>query len=85
MNKPFPQRVIHLDFHTMPRVHDVGAETTRSGISSTVRVSLRTDGAMPRKVYLAPSRENLDFSVAGNYAKVSIPEVCGYQLVVFEM
>ena len=26
MNRPFPQRAVHLDFHTMPRVYDVGAE-----------------------------------------------------------
>lgn len=49
-----------------------------------VAVFLRTDEMIPKTVYLAPSGETLDFTVAEGYLQVSIPEVCGYQLIVFE-
>ncbi|MCC6444289.1 MAG: alpha-L-fucosidase [Armatimonadetes bacterium] len=49
-----------------------------------VEVRLRTDGAGIREVYLAPSRVHLDFEESGGYVRVAVPEVCGYQLVVFE-
>ncbi len=47
-------------------------------------VQLRLDGRMPQKVYLAPSREALDFAIDGNYAVVSVPVVRGWAVVVFE-
>ena len=47
-------------------------------------VSLRLDGRVPRTAYLAPSREELPFSVEGNYATVTIPRVRGWAVVVFE-
>jgi hypothetical protein len=47
-------------------------------------VSLRLDGRVPREAYLAPGREELDFTVNGNYATVTIPRVCGWSVVVFE-
>jgi len=47
-------------------------------------VSLRIDGRMPKKVYLAPSRDELEFRVDGSYATVSIPRVHGWAVVVFE-
>jgi hypothetical protein len=50
-----------------------------------VMLFLRTDGMIPKTVYLAPSRKTLNFSVAEGYLKISVPEVRGYQLVVFEI
>jgi len=47
-------------------------------------VSLRLDGRMPNKVYLAPSGDELDVSVDGNYATVTIPRVTGWAVAVFE-
>ena len=47
-------------------------------------VQLRLDGAIPRKVYLAPSQEPLDFVIDGNYATVTVPRVRGWAVVVFE-
>ena len=49
-----------------------------------VAVSLRTDGTIPKTVYLAPSGEELEFTVTEGYLQVSVPKVCGYQLLVFE-
>ena len=47
-------------------------------------VSLRLDGRAPRTAYLAPSRQELPFTVEGNYATVTIPRVRGWAVVAFE-
>lgn len=47
-------------------------------------VSLRLDGRVPRKAYLAPGREELRVAIDGNYATVTIPRVRGWSVVVFE-
>jgi hypothetical protein len=47
-------------------------------------VSLRVDDRVPKKVYLAPGEDELDFAVDGNYATVTIPRVRGWSVVVFE-
>jgi hypothetical protein len=49
-----------------------------------VQVELRTAGRKVEKVYLAPSREPLAFDGAGDYVRVTVPRVVGYQMVVFE-
>ena len=49
-----------------------------------ISLALRTDGWRVRTVYLAPSRENLAFIEKDGYIRVTVPEVKGYQLVVFE-
>lgn len=38
----------------------------------------------PVKVYCAPSGQVLDFILEGDYVKVTVPEVIGHQMVVFE-
>lgn len=50
----------------------------------SVELALRADGQKPRRAYLAPTREPLEFRTDGNYLTVTVPEVNGYQLVVFE-
>ena len=49
-----------------------------------VDVALRVDGSEPTSVYLAPDREELAFEVRDGYAHVTIPEMSGYAMVVFE-
>lgn len=51
---------------------------------SDFAVRLRLDGRRPKKVYLAPGREILDFTIDSNYAAVRIPRVRGWSVVVFE-
>ena len=46
--------------------------------------SLRLDDRTPRRVYLAPEEEELDFSVEGDYVEVRIPRVRGWAAVVLE-
>lgn len=49
-----------------------------------VSISLRIDGRKISKVYLAPDKKALKFSIENGYIKTSIPEVDGYSMVVFE-
>ena len=46
-------------------------------------ISLRTDGPV-RKVYLAPTRQELPFELKDGYCIVRIPHISGYALIVFE-
>ncbi|HEX6971436.1 MAG TPA: beta-galactosidase trimerization domain-containing protein [Limnochordia bacterium] len=48
-----------------------------------VRVALKLPAA-PRRVYLAPSEEEIPFTFDGRRAHVVIPRVTGHQMVVFE-
>ena len=48
-------------------------------------IGLRVDGKKVRKVYLAPSGQKLEITVEKNYAWVTLSEVNGYQMVIFEM
>lgn len=47
-------------------------------------LSLRVDGKEITKVYLAPERKELDFTVADGYCTVHLPLLQGYSLIVFE-
>lgn len=47
-------------------------------------VSLRLDGRVPRRAYLAPGKEELALKVENGYATVCIPRVRGWATVVFE-
>ena len=48
------------------------------------KLSLRNDGRKPSRVYLAPTGEELSFTICDGYTSVSLPAVSGYCLVVFE-
>ncbi len=48
-------------------------------------IGLRTDGKKVKKVYLAPSGEEIKFTVEKNYTWVTLSEVIGYQMAVFEI
>ncbi len=47
-------------------------------------VSLRLDGRIPKKAYLAPSRQELPLAIDQRYGTVTIPQVHGWSVVVFE-
>jgi hypothetical protein len=49
-----------------------------------VKISLRHNHDAPNQAYLAPGRQPLAIEHDGEYASVIVPEMCGYQLVVFE-
>jgi hypothetical protein len=51
---------------------------------NNIKISLRTDGKIPKKVYIAPNRKSLRHKVENGYINVTVPECDGYSLIVFE-
>ena len=51
-------------------------------IAKDIKLKLRTDRV--KSVSIAPTKEKLDFMISDGYTIVNIPEVNGYQMVVFE-
>jgi hypothetical protein len=49
-----------------------------------VRIMLRTDNRKPEKVYLAPDKKELPFTVEDQYITVTVPRIKGHALIVFE-
>jgi hypothetical protein len=47
-------------------------------------VSLRLDGAAPKKTWLAPDKTPLEFSVKDDYAEINIGKSLGYSMIVLE-
>lgn len=47
-------------------------------------IRLRVEGRVPRRVYLAPAGTELVFHVSDGYIEVTVPELTGYAVVVFE-
>ncbi len=48
------------------------------------KIAIRIDGTQPKKVYLAPERKELPFTVKDNYILVDVPSFSGYAMIVFE-
>ena len=49
-----------------------------------VLLRLRTGDGKVKTAYLAPSRERLAIQYRNGYAEVVVPEINGYQMVIFE-
>lgn len=49
-----------------------------------VKIALRNDGRVPKRVYLAPERTSLPFKITDGYISVTVPVMNGYSLIVFE-
>jgi len=49
-----------------------------------VSLEIRVDKHLPKRVYLAPTKQELPFKVEDGYIKTTIPVVLGYAMVVFE-
>jgi len=49
-----------------------------------IEVKLKKDGKTITKAFLAISGEELPITDQGDYLTVTVPEVDGYQLIVFE-
>ena len=51
---------------------------------ANIKIALRRDKQKISKVYLAPEKRELPFSIKGNYIETVIPELDGYGMIVFE-
>ena len=69
----------------MPELRGCSVALEERGTLVDSVLSLRVDpGTVFRKVYLAPSGEELPFTVRNGYCTVNLPLLNGYALLVFE-
>ncbi|MCS6830163.1 MAG: beta-galactosidase trimerization domain-containing protein [Armatimonadota bacterium] len=74
--------VVHL-LHYIPERRTLAADYLEDVIP-LYNVSLRLRTGAPKRAYLAPQREEIPFQTEGEYLCVTVPEVCGHQMVVLE-
>ena len=75
--------VVHL-LHYIPERRGQAFDTIEDVIPLyNVRLAFKTN-EQPKRVYLAPSGEELEFSYESGYVRLTVPEVVGYQVVVAE-
>jgi len=77
------RRMVHL-VNYVPELRGKSEIVEESLPAVNVKIALRHDGRIPAQAYLAPGRQELPLEINGDYAEVTIPDMCGYQLVVFE-
>lgn len=78
------KRMVHLLTY-VPELRGQKIQMIEEPISvREMKLSLRTDGGRVRRVYCAPSMKELEWSEDKGRIDVTVPEVNGYQLVVFE-
>jgi hypothetical protein len=67
-----------------PELRGESVALEERGTVANAELSLRCDDRPFRKVYLAPSREEIPFTIRDNYCHISLPLIQGYVMVVFE-
>jgi hypothetical protein len=78
------RRMAHL-INYVPELRGKSEIVEEALFAKMVKVSMLTeDGFNPKTSFLAPSKERLELKRDGDYVSVTVPEMCGYQLVVFE-
>ena len=78
------RRMVHLLTY-LPELRGKKMQVIEEPIAvQDVSLALRADRYKVKNVYLAPSGERLEFRQEVGYVKVIVPEVSGYQMVVFE-
>ena len=75
--------LLHVMVYT-PELRGKAVALEERGTLVNTELSLRIDGTPFRRVYLAPSKQELPFTVEDGYCKVTLPLIQGYVLVVFE-
>jgi hypothetical protein len=84
LRQPEQHRTVAHVLHYIPQRRHPGFDTLEDVIPlRDVELSVRLE-AQPTSVYLAPTRQKLDFALEGQRARVIVPEVLGHAMVVFE-
>ena len=75
--------LLHVMCYT-PELRGKSIALEERGTLVNTELSMRVDGAPFRKVYLAPSKTEIPFTVKDGYCNIILPLIQGYALVVFE-
>ena len=78
------RRMVHLLTY-VPELRGKALQVIEEPITvEDVTVRLRLDGRQVERAYLAPTRTPLPVEIEDGYARVTVPKVRGYQMIVFE-
>lgn len=77
------QELLHVLVYT-PELRGLSVALEERGTLVNSELSMRIDGRPFRKVYLAPDRQEIPFTVEDGYCKVNLPLLQGHALLVFE-
>jgi len=79
-----PERIVCHILHYVPQRRTPDLDVVEDVIPlHDVMLEVRT-GWKPRSAYLAPDHASLDATMNGEYACVTVPEVNGHAMIVFE-
>jgi hypothetical protein len=78
------RRVVHVVAYHPRRTLQSVPHVDQSWPTADLGVSVRLDGVMPERVYLAPDRTPLAFKVEGEYARIALPPVGVHSGIVLE-
>ena len=77
------RRMVHL-INYVPELRGKSEIVEEPLFAKEIKISILIENFMPKTAYLAPEKKELKLKHEGNYVSVIIPEICGYQLIVFE-
>lgn len=77
------QRIVHL-LNYLPELRGKTLIVEEELPLAQVKLKLRLDGRTVSKVYIAPDKQQIPFSVSGDYLSITVPEMRGYCMVVVE-
>jgi hypothetical protein len=77
------RRMVHL-INYVPELRGKSEIIEEALFAKMVKVSIRIDESTPKTAYLAPEKTPLELKCEGDYVFAVVPEIYGYQLVVFE-
>jgi hypothetical protein len=78
------RRMVHLLAYVPERRGEVTEMIEEPIEVSNAQVALRIDNRPVRRVYLAPSEQEIPFAESGGYLQATVPPFKGYTMVVFE-
>ena len=77
------QRMVHL-LSYIPEMRGETQIIEEPIVLYNMKIKLRIDGKVPKKVYMMPEDNSLPFELTDSYIEVTIPSTKGYSLIVFE-
>lgn len=75
--------LLHLMCYT-PELRGNALALEERGTLVNTDIAFRVDSAPIKKVYLAPTREEIPFTIENGYCRLTLPLLQGYALIVFE-
>lgn len=82
-NRP-ERKILHLVAYHPRRSSQAIPHVDQSWATSGISIKVRLDGLAPRRVYIAPSLQDLPFTVADDYVTIDMSPIGAHTVVVLE-